>query len=71
VGAELFHADRQTHRHDEAKSRSSQIGNAPKNHSNVNGYEGQDVLWERMLYDYVPVQTAVSLRDVRNSRKLT
>ena len=52
MGAGLFHADGQTGRHDEAESRFSQIGNAPKNHSNVNGYAGQDVLWERMLYVY-------------------
>jgi len=30
VGAELFHVDGQTDRHDEANSRISQFANAPK-----------------------------------------
>jgi hypothetical protein len=30
VGAELFHVDRRTDRHEEANSRLSQFGNAPK-----------------------------------------
>ena len=31
VGAELFHAERQTDRHDEANSHFSHFANAPKN----------------------------------------
>ena len=31
VGAELFHADEQTDRHDEANSRFRKFANAPKN----------------------------------------
>jgi len=31
AGAELFNADRRTDRHDEANSRFSHFGNAPKN----------------------------------------
>ena len=33
VGAELFHAERQTDRHDETNSHLVQIANAPKNES--------------------------------------
>ena len=64
MGAELFHADGQTVRYDKAESRFPQIGNAPKNHSNVNGYAGQDILWQRMLYNYLVVISVVDWRAI-------
>jgi hypothetical protein len=57
VGAQLFHADGQTDRHDEANSRFRNFANAPKNArqctiliSNIFGYvvlSDYQVIWRR------------------------